>query len=321
MYKQMNILITGGAGFIGSHLAERMLKEGHKVFCVDNFELGKPENVAHLNKMETFKLYKEDVSNIDVLDAIMKENDINLVFHLAANSDIQKSGKNPGIDFKNTFSTTYAVLECMRKNNIKRLFFASTSAVYGEKVDISLTEKTGELAPISYYGGGKLASEAFIHSYTYMNDFDVTIFRFPNVIGPHLTHGVIFDFIRKLKKNPSELQILGDGTQTKPYIYVLDLIDAIVMVTLSDEKGVQIYNAGVDTSTSVKKIADMVCKKMNLSNVTYAFTGGKIGWKGDVPTFKYDLTKIHQRGWTASHTSDESVQATLDSIDLETINS
>jgi UDP-glucose 4-epimerase len=144
-----------------------------------------------------------------------------------------------------------------------------------------------------------------------MNDFETLIFRFPNVIGPGLTHGVIFDFIRKLKNNPNELEILGDGTQCKPYLYVMDLVNAIIEFSYKPRKGVEIFNIGVDTATTVKEIADMVCERLGLRNVRYNFTGGNVGWKGDVPVFQYDLSRIYATGWRPSHNSNESVQDTL----------
>lgn len=311
-----NIMITGGAGFIGSHLAGKLLAAGKKVVCVDNFELGKKENVEKYLDNPHFKLVELDVSNVDALSELLKQEEIERVYHLAANSDIQKSARIPGVDFTNTFSTTYAVVEGMRRNDIKKLFFASTSAVYGNKSGVNLTENIGSLSPISYYGGAKLASEAFISSYAYMNEMEVLVFRFPNVIGPKLTHGVIFDFIRKLQNNPAELEILGDGTQCKPYLYVLDLVDAIIEFSLKQGKGVEVYNIGVETATTVKEIADMVCSKLGLKNVTYKYTGGNVGWKGDVPAFQYDLSKIYATGWRPAHNSNESVQATLDSLNL-----
>lgn len=310
------IMITGGAGFIGSHLAKLLLDKGHEVVCVDNFELGKKENVAALMDNPNFRLVEMDVSDIGKFSALLGECGAERVFHLAANSDIQKSARMPGVDFTNTFSTTYSVLEGMRRNGIKKLFFASTSAVYGDKEGANVSEDTGDLRPISYYGGAKLASEAFISSYAYMNDLEVLIFRFPNVIGPNLTHGVIFDFIRKLKANPRELEILGDGTQCKPYLYVIDLVEAIAEYSFKQSKGVEILNIGVDTATTVREIADMVCKRLGLENVEYKFTGGNVGWKGDVPAFQYDLSKIYATGWKAKHNSNESVQATLDSLEL-----
>ena len=310
----MNILITGGAGFIGSHLTDTLLRSGNRVICVDNFELGTRDNLKEVLKRADFFLAEGTAADADFLSEIMQKYQIEMVYHMAANSDIQKSAASPDIDFVNTFSTTYGVLEAMRRSGVKKLFFASTSAVYGEKMGKKLTEDIGELSPISYYGGAKLASEAFISSYSYMNDFYVTIFRFPNVIGPRLTHGVIFDFIKKLQENPAKLQILGDGTQEKPYIYVLDLVDAIVKVSQSGAQGVHVYNIGVESATTVIEIADMVCRKMNLKNVEYSFTGGNRGWQGDVPKFQYDLTKIHKWGWYPSHTSNEAVEATLEHV-------
>lgn len=308
----MNALITGGAGFIGGHLAEYLVENGHGVTCVDNLTLGTEENIRPLYDKKTFTFFKADVANKESLSSIMAGRNIEIVYHLAANSDIQKGGIDPLIDFHNTFLTTQSVLESMRNHRIKKLFFASTSAVYGEKTNVLLQEETGGLSPISYYGGSKLASEAFISSYAYMNDMDTVIFRFPNVIGPRLTHGVLFDFKKKLLQNPTYLQILGDGTQCKPYMHVSDLINGIMMMTEPMRKG--IYNIGVETATTVREIADMMCQCMGLSNVRYDFTGGNRGWKGDVPSFQYDLSKIHTAGWMPKYTSNEAVKATIKSI-------
>lgn len=309
-----NILITGGAGFIGAHLSRRLLSKGNNVIVVDDFTLGSKENVSDLINNQNFELIEQDAANVDALESIMKNHGIERVYHLAANSDIQKSAKNPNIDYYKTFNTTYSVVEAMRRTGCKKLFFASTSAVYGNKTGMNIKENIGDLSPISYYGGAKLASEAFISSYSYMNDFEVLIFRFPNVIGPGLTHGVIFDFIHKLEKNPCELEILGDGTQCKPYLYVLDLVEAIDEFSHKERKGIELYNIGVNTATTVKEIADMVCERMELNNVQYKYTGGNVGWKGDVPTFQYDLSKIYATGWKPKHNSNESVKDTLKSI-------
>lgn len=307
----MKALVTGGAGFIGTHLVRNLLERGLEVVVVDNFTLGKQENVDCFKDNKNYKFYNINIEETEKFCEELKNESIDIVYHLAANSDIQKGGKNPSVDYNDTFMTTYTVLEYMRRENIKNLFFSSTSAIYGDKKEL-LTEVTGDLHPISYYGGAKYASEGFISSYSFMNDFNTVIFRFPNVIGPNLTHGVIFDFVKKLQKNPNELEILGDGTQTKPYLYVLDLVDAIIKFTLDIEmkKGVEIYNAGVETATSVTTIADIVCEELGYENVEYKYTGGNVGWKGDVPKFQYDLAKIHNAGWQAHHTSDESVRET-----------
>ncbi len=310
----MRALVTGGAGFIGSHLVKRLLDEGYEVICVDNFTLGNKENVDRFSSNDHYKFYELNINDNESFCEVLKDEKIDIVYHLAANSDIQKGGQNPEVDYQDTFMTTRGVLELMRRNGIKNLFFSSTSAIYGNESDKLLSESLGGLLPISYYGGAKYASENFIASYSYMNDFNTMIFRFPNVIGPNLTHGVIYDFTRRLKDNPSELKILGDGTQTKPYVYVLDLIDCIMHMTKNIKKGIQIYNVGVETATSVTRIADIVCEELGYKNVKYNYTGGNVGWKGDVPKFQYDLTKIHEAGWTASHTSDEAVRETVRSL-------
>lgn len=307
------ILITGGAGFIGTNLTKRLLDDSCRVICVDNLCLGKKENISQFLNNENFSFHESDVSVKENLLKILGDKKIDCVFHLAANSDIQLSGQDPAADYRRTFLTTIAVLEYMREQNIKKMFFSSSGAVYGEKTGRILTEDT-PLAPISYYGGSKMASEAFIFSYGQMNDMDITIFRFPNVIGPYLTHGVIFDFIKKLRKDPDKLEILGDGTQNKSYIFVGDLIEAILLVVWRNEKGINIYNAGGDGSTTVKEIADMVCAKLKLKDVKYNYSGGDRGWKGDVPTFQFDLTKINCCGWKARYSSNQAVQATLDAV-------
>ncbi len=310
----MKALVTGGAGFIGTHLVERLLNEGNEVIVVDNFTLGKQEHIDKFKNNKNYKFYMIDISYNKLFCEKLKDEKIDIVYHLAANSDIQKGGKNPDVDYNDTFMTTRGVLELMKQNNIKNLFFSSTSAIYGDENGKLLSENLGGLLPISYYGGAKAASESFISSYSYMNDFNTMIFRFPNVIGPNLTHGVIHDFAKKLLNNPNELEILGDGTQTKPYIYVLDLVDCIMMMTKDIKKGVEIYNVGVETATSVTRIADIVCEELGYKNVTYKYTGGNVGWKGDVPKFQYDLTKIHRVGWKAKHTSDEAVRETVKSL-------
>ena len=309
----MKVLVAGGAGFIGSHLIDALLAEGNDVVCVDNFFIGTKENIAHLKDNAHFKFYEQDLTDLDKVLEIFKKEQVEYVFHLAANSDIQASAQSPMIEYKNTYSTTFILLECMRQCGVKKLFFASTSAVYGEQMGAEVSEEAVALKPISYYGGAKLGSEGIISSFAYMNDMSVLVFRFPNVIGPRLTHGVIYDFVKRLKDDPSHLKILGDGRQSKPYIYVLDLVDAI-MHFKDAPKGVTLYNVGVETQTSVTRIAEIVCEKMGLSGIPFEYTGGRGGWKGDVPVFSYNLEKIHATGWTAHMTSDEAVAKTVEMV-------
>ena len=307
----MNILVAGGAGFIGSHLIDSFLAEGHRVICADKLIMGK-QNIEHLGHNANFRFYEAELTDQERVDQIFSDNAIDVVYHLAANSDIQKGGKEPDIDFNDTLLTTRVLLEGMRKADVKRMFFASTSAVYGEMLDVELTETTGGLMPVSYYGGAKLASEALISSYVSMCDMSVVIFRFPNVIGPRLTHGVVFDFIRKLRKNPSELEILGNGTQCKPYIYVFDLVEAIMKLTKEFVPGEIVYNISVTSlGTTVTHIAEIVSDELGLENVKFVYTGGDRGWKGDVPRFSYDISKVISTGWTPKYTSDEAVRQTV----------
>lgn len=313
----MNILVAGGAGFIGSHLIDSLLSEGNTIICADKLIMG-DENIKHLKDNSNFHFYNIELSDQDCVDNLFANNNIDIVYHLAANSDIQKGGKEPSIDFNDTLLTTRALLEGMRKFNVKKMFFASSSAIYGDMKDQLLNESTGGVDPASYYGGAKLASEALIYSYTNMNDMDVVIFRFPNVIGPRLTHGVIFDFIKKLKKDKEKLEILGDGTQCKPYIYVLDLVEAILKLTADFKQGAEVYNISVESEgTSVTRIAEIVIEELGLENVEFYYTGGKIGWKGDVPRFRYDISKVLSTGWTPKYTSDEAVRQTVrDAVEI-----
>ena len=309
----MKALVAGGAGFIGSHLIDALLKEGNEVVCIDNFFIGTKRNIQHLRNAEGFRFYEQDLTDFERVLEIFEKEKPDYVFHLAANSDIQASAENPTIEYKNTYSTTFVLLECMRRTGVKRLFFASTSAVYGEQMGLQVSEDAAALKPISYYGGAKLGSEAMISAFAYMNDMRVLVFRFPNVIGPRLTHGVIFDFVNRLKDDPSHLRILGDGTQSKPYLHVFDLVDAIMRFREVPE-GITLYNVGVESQSSVTRIAEIVCEKMGLSGIPFEYTGGRGGWKGDVPVFAYHLDKIYAAGWHAGMSSDEAVAKTVEEV-------
>lgn len=310
----MNILVAGGAGFIGSHLCDALLSKNNTVIVADKLIMGS-KNIEHLSQNTNFKFYEMELANQDNVDKLFKNNKIDIVYHMAANSDIQKSANDTSIDFNDTLLTTRVLLESMRKNNVKNIFFASTSAVYGEMPDIVLNEETGGLKPVSYYGGAKLASEALISSYVSMCDMNAVIFRFPNVIGPRLTHGVVYDFVKKLRNNPKELLILGNGTQCKPYIYVTDLVNAIVKLTEQFEPGVDVFNISVmSEGTSVTHIAEIVVDVLGLSDVEFKYTGGDRGWKGDVPRFKYDISKVLATGWKPEYTSDEAVRKAAQSL-------
>lgn len=306
----MKILITGGAGFIGSHLCDLLLSRvGNSITVVDNLILGRKENIFHLLNRSDFSFIHEDLLNLDALRSIFEEGQFDMVYHLAANSDIQKGSKEPTVDYNLTFNTTFNVLQCMREFGVKKFFFASTSAIYGETHD-RLTENYGPLRPVSNYGAGKLASEAFISAFSSAYDIQTWITRFPNVVGERFTHGVIYDFIHKLYKNSKVLTVLGNGEQIKPYLYVKDLVDGIQFVCQNANERFNVYNLGSNTRTKVKEIAQMVIEEMEL-DAKIEYTGGDRGWIGDVPEFKYDLTKINNLGWFAMHDSNESVRLAI----------
>lgn len=307
----MKILVAGGAGFIGSNLIDTLIAEGHDIVCIDNFFIGTKKNIEHLHGNSKFTFYEEDLADLDTLKGIFEKEKIDYVCHMAANSDIQASAHNPLVEYKNTYTTTFNLLECMRLYEVDRLFFCSTSAVYGDAQGVEVHENYAPLMPISYYGSCKLGSEALISAFSYMNNFHSLIFRFPNVIGPRLTHGVIFDFIKKLRNDPTQLTILGDGRQCKPYLHVRDLIDCIMRFKDDVPEGVTLYNVGGTTQSTVTDIAGIVCREMGLKDVEFHYTGGRGGWKGDVPVFAYNLDKIHKAGWEASMTSNEAVAQTV----------
>lgn len=310
----MKVLVAGGAGFIGSNLIDALLAEGHEVVCIDNYCIGTRANIAHLKGAPRFGLYEQDLTDLDALKRVFEREQFEFVFHMAANSDIQASAKNPLVEYKNTYTTTFNLLECMRLYSVKNLFFCSTSAVYGDAMGVQVDENYAPMRPISYYGACKLGCEGLISAFTYMNGLRTLIFRFPNVIGPRLTHGVIYDFVRKLRADPHHLEILGDGTQCKPYLHVYDLIECIMRFKNDLPQGITLYNVGDETATSVTRIAEIVVEKMGLSDVEFQYTGGRGGWKGDVPVFHYALDRIHAAGWRAGMSSDEAVAKTVEAV-------
>ncbi len=304
-----NVLITGGAGFIGSHLSDFLVNRGYNVIAVDDLSLGNENNIRHLMQNNKYIFHKIDVCDYKRMLKILNGKNIDIVFHLAANSDIAKSYDDPATDKDRTFMTTFYTLEIMRLLNIKKIVFASSSAIYGQ-VSKKINEEYGPLLPVSHYGASKLASEAFISSYASNYNVQAWIIRFPNVVGERATHGVIFDFINKLRKDPNTLSVLGNGEQTKPYLYVKDLVEGIYFIFNNANEKINLFNLGVETRTKVNKIAEMVIEEMGL-HATIEYTGGERGWVGDVPEFKYDLQKINSLGWKAQISSDDAVRKSI----------
>jgi UDP-glucose 4-epimerase len=306
----MNVLVTGGAGFIGSHLCDALMESGHQVWCVDNLYLGREANIAHLATNTRFVFKKLDVLDRSGMDDLFSSVAFDMVFHMAANSDIQQGSVDHEVDLKLTFQTTYEVLEHMLRRGVKKIFFASTSAVFGE-TDDTLHENYGPLKPISFYGASKLAAESYLSVYANNYGFNTWILRFPNVVGERATHGAIYDFIARLKNDPRKLVVLGNGTQSKPYLYVKDLVDAILTVVAQSAESLAVYHVGNNDQTTVKQIAEIVVAEMGLKETTIEYTGGDRGWVGDVPFFKYDMSKIQALGFKQRYNSTESVHMAI----------
>ncbi len=298
--------LTGGSGFIGSHVVERLLKEGHTVTVYDNLVTGNRKLIKHHIGKPNFEFIKADILDVDLLNNSMPGHDI--VWHLAANTDIVKGNNITDFDLKNCTIGTYNVLECMRKSRIKNLMFASSATVYGDMPPKALAETDGPLLTISLYGAGKLACEGMISAYSHLFDMRACIYRFGNVVGGNMWHGVIYDFIQKLKNNPRELEILGDGKQEKNFFTVEDCIEGMLTVFNKQEKNCDVFNLGTDTYTTVNGVADIVCEEMGLKNVEYKYSGGSRGWRGDAPYVHFNIDKVKKFGWSPKFTSDGAVR-------------
>jgi len=309
----MKCFVTGGAGFIGSHLTDHLMEKGHKVVVYDNLSLGREEFVRHHYSNPRFTFVRGDVLDFGLLQTSMTGSDI--VFHLSANSDIVRSAKHTRIDLEQGTIATHNVLESMRSNGIRKIVFTSSNVVYGESKKLPISEDYGPLFPISMYGASKLACEALISAFCHNFGFKSWIFRFANVTGPRVTHGVVLDFYRKLERNALELEVLGDGKQAKPYIEVRDLIDGMLFGFRNSNEWVNYFNLGTDGLTSVTVIAHEVIRVMGLRDVKLKFTGGVRGWPGDVARVSLDMSKLKALGWRPKYpSSDEACMAGINAI-------
>ncbi len=301
--------ISGGAGFIGSHLVDRLVRDGENVTVYDNLSSGKVTHIQHHINKPYFSFVQADLADTKTLNRAMNGHDF--VFHLAANPDAREGIKHTALDLNIGTIATFSVLEAMRLNGVKKIVFSSSGTVTGDTPVMPVDEEYGPLLPISLYGASKLAGEGLMSAFCHVFEMQAYIFRFANIIGPRATHGVIYDFIKKLRRNPRELEILGDGTQSKPYLLVEDCLEGIFCALKNSDKQCDIYNLGCDSTTSVKRIAELVAQEMGLHDVRFNYTGGKRGWRGDVPQFQFNVGKMKGLGWSASHTSDEAVQIAI----------
>lgn len=309
----MKILVTGCAGFIASNLIPRLLARGDEVFGADNFFLGKR---AYLARHERFHFHELDLLDLDRVVRLFESSKPDLVWHLAANSDISFGTKYTDFDLKGGTLATYHVLEAMRRTGAKEIVFSSSGAVYGEPSVMPTPEDYGPILPISLYAASKVACESLVTAFVHNYDMRCWIFRFGNIVGPNPTHGVIHDFVLRLRENPRELTVLGDGTQSKPYVYVDDCIEGMEFGYRHAMESVNYYNLAVDDQTSVTEIAEWTIEAMGIkrSSIDVKYTGGPRGWKGDVAQVKLDTRRMTKLGWRPKLTSRQAVQRTIRDI-------
>ena len=308
------VFLTGGAGFIGSHIADQLLSKGYQVTAYDNLSNGRREFIAANLGNGKFRFVEADCLDFDRMEREMAGHD--LVWHMAANTDIIGSHSQPDRDLKDCVVATFNVCEAMRRHRIKPLLFASSGAVYGQLcLDRSVDETAGPLSPMSTYAAGKIGSEAFISCYCHLYGLRAWMFRFGNVLGARATHGVVVDFIRKLRENPRELMILGDGTQEKNYFLTEECIGGMAWafrnVPLDEETPCGVFNLGTESVTRVTEIARMVIEEMGLRDVEVRIQGAKRAWVGDQPRVHFTVDKLNGLGWRCQRSSDESVRIAI----------
>lgn len=304
----MRALVTGGAGFIGSHLIDRLVSRGDTVVVIDNLSSGNLDFIQNHIDSGKVSLVRGDITNYqDVLSAM---SGIECVFHLAANPDIRLGTKITDTDLQQGTIATYNIVEAMRVEGVNKIAFASSSVVYGEDAPMPTPENHGPCLPISLYGASKQAGEGLISSWVGTFGFQAWIFRFANIIGTRGTHGVIFDFIHKLKADPSRLEVLGNGLQEKSYMEVGDCVDAILHVMANSNDSVNLFNLGSHDTASVKRIAEIVVEETGCTGASIEYTGGDRGWAGDIPRAMLAIDKMLEIGFDVNYNSEEAIRHT-----------
>ncbi len=301
----MKAIVFGGAGFIGSELAEKLISEGNSVTVFDSMYTGKMENLSGCSSKKGFKFIKGDMRKLEEVKKALKGQDI--VYHLAANADIRGGMENTFLDFEYNAITVYNCLEAMRLADVKKIAFTSSSAVYGEPGVYPTPESYGPLRPTSLYGASKLAAEGYVSAFCETFGIQGFIFRFVNILGAKNNHGVVGDFIRKLTKDPKKLVVLGSGKQRKSCLHVSDCLTGIDAGVKHGKQAVNFYNIGNDDWAYVDQIADQVVAAMGFKNVKYEHTGGERGWAGDMPFVFLDNKKLRGCGWKPTLDSQQAV--------------
>lgn len=299
--------ITGGAGFIGSHLCEVLLEQGHSVTVVDSMNHGQAEWLQGIRSHPHFCFRQADVRDTAAVCETIRGAD--MVWHLAANTNMVVGAEATRVDLENGIIATHSLLEAMKAAGVRNLLFASSGAVYGDIERPPAREEYGPLLPVSLYGACKLAAEGLISAYCSLFNINAWMFRFGNVLGARMSHGVIYDFIHKLKKDPAQLEILGDGTAEKNYILVEEVIDGMLFAfEHKPQTFCEVFNLGSPSTTLVTDIANIVIEEMELPEVRRHFTGGARGWPGDQPRVYMDVDKMRRLGWSTRHTSNQAVR-------------
>ena len=303
------VLVTGGAGFIGSHLVDRLVREGYRVRVIDNLSSGRIENIKHHLEVNAIELAIGDLKDSQV--ALRAVEGVDVVFHFAANPEVRVSATNPEIHFNENVVATFSLLEAMRKSNVREVVFASSSSVYGEPEEIPVGEDA-PIRPVSVYGASKAACESLIHAYSKLYGIKAIILRYANVVGPRLRHGVIWDFINKLLKNSSELEILGDGKQVRSYIYINDAVEATIIAWKKTSTRFEVYNVGSEDWITVDEVANIVIDVMGLTNVEKVYKPmlHGVGWPGDVKKIALSIDKVKDLGFRPKLSSTEAVRKT-----------
>jgi UDP-glucose 4-epimerase len=304
----MKIFITGGAGFIGSNLADRMLARGHHVIVYDNLSTGRRDFLANAFEHPGFRFVQGDLLDPASLKQAMAGAE--RVFHLAANADVRHGLEHPGRDLEQNTVATFNVLEAMRATGVRELAFSSTGSIYGDAEVIPTPEDAPFPVQTSLYGASKLAGEGLIEAYCHGYGLRAWIFRFVSILGERYTHGHVWDFVRQLLRDPTRLTVLGDGQQRKSYLYVGDCLNAIETAIDSAGAPVNIFNLGTDEYCRVMDSVGWICEMMGLSP-RVDLTGGKRGWIGDNPFIFLDTRRIQGLGWRSRLTIREAVQATV----------
>ena len=304
----MRALVTGGAGFIGSHLVDELVDAGYSVKIIDNLSSGNLALVNHQIAAGNAEFIEGDITSID--DVLQATKEVDVVFHMAANPDIRLGTQVTDTDLKQGTIATYNILEAMRINNVNKIVFASSSVVYGEDAPMPTPESFGPCLPISLYGASKVGSEGLITSWVGTFDFRAWIFRFANIIGNRGTHGVIFDFIHKLKRDNSRLEVLGNGLQEKSYMEVKDCVRGMMHIFNTSTSPINLYNLGSHDTCSVRRIAEIVVEETGCRDATIEYTGGDRGWAGDIPRAMLSIEKMLSTGYDVKYNSEAAVRHT-----------